>query len=165
MIKQKHSYLNSYYPNVGIFFNESTKLCAKTAYSFLSLFGLYFTLMIGSLFVPQKIEGINALTALIIILSLFMLCGMVSAIYGDKTNNYNYYFATKVGLKTNEFSEINHYLKEIIKISLNYNIKSELLERIENRYIKIKKCSSANVIQMLENSYKDEITLKVVEQE
>lgn len=164
MIQQKHSYLNSYYPNVGIFFNESTKLCAKTAYSFLSLFGLYFTLMIGSLFVPQKIEGINALTALIIIL-LFLLCGMVTAIYGDKTNNYNYYFATNVGLQTSEFSKINHWLKKILKTSLNYKIKSELLERIEYRYIKIKNCSSANVIQMLENSYKDEITLKVVKQE
>ena len=164
MIQQKHSYLNSYYPNVGIFFNDSTKLCAKTAYSFLSLFGLYFTLMIGSLFVPQKIEGINALTALIIIL-LFLLCGMVTAIYGDKTNNYNYYFATNVGLQTSEFSKINHWLKKILKTSLNYKIKSELLERIEYRYIKIKNCSSANVIQMLENSYKDEITLKVVKQE
>lgn len=165
MIKQKHSYLNSYYPNVGIFFNESTKPYAKTAYSFLSLFGLYFTLMIGSLFVPQKIEDINALTAFIIILSLFLLCGMVIAIYVDRTENYNHSFATKVGLKTNEFSEINHCLKEIIKISLNYKIKSELLEKIESRYVKIKNCSNVNVIQMLENSYKDEITLKVVEQE
>ena len=165
MIKQKYSYLNSYYSNIGVFFNESTKLCAKAAYSFLSLFGLYFTLMIDSLFVPQKIEGINALTALIIILSLFLLCGMVIAIYGGKTNNYNYYFATNVGLQTSEFSKINHCLKEILKTSLNYKIKSELLERIENRYVKIKNCSNVNVIQMLENSYKDEITIEVVEQE
>lgn len=69
MKKQKHSYLNSYYPNVGIFFNESTKLCAKAAYSFLSFFGLFFALMIGSLFIPQKIKVTNASTAFIIILS------------------------------------------------------------------------------------------------
>ena len=56
-------------------------------------------------------------------------------------------------------------MKEILKTSLNYKIKSELLERIEHRYVKIKNCSSENVIQMLENSYKDKITLKVVEQE
>ena len=53
----------------------------------------------------------------------------------------------------------------ILKTSLNYKIKSELLERIENRYVKIKNCSNINVIQMLENSYKDEITIEVVEQE
>lgn len=167
MKKQKHSYLNSYYPNIEIFFNESTKLCAKATYSFLSYFGLFFVLMIGSLFIPhpQKIETINAVIALIIILSSYLLCGTVITIYVSKTQNYNYSFATKVGLKTSEFSKINHLLKEILKTSLNYKIKSELLERIENRYVKIKNCSSANVIQMLENSYKDEITLKVVEQE
>ena len=76
MIKQKHSYLNSYYPNVGIFFDESTKLCTKATYSFLSYVGLFFVLMIGSLFVPhqQKIETINAVIALIIILSSYLLC-------------------------------------------------------------------------------------------
>ena len=160
MKKQKHSYLNSYYPNIEIFFNESTKLCAKATYSFLSYVGLFFVLMIGSLFVPhpQKIETINAVIALIIILSSYLLCGTVITIYVSKTQNYNYSFATKVGLKTSEFSKINHCLKEILKTSLNYKIKSELLERIENRYVKIKNCSSAN-------SYKDEITLKVVEQE
>lgn len=121
MKKQKHSYLNSYYPNIEIFFNESTKLCTKATYSFLSYVGLFFVLMIGSLFVPhpQKIETINAVIALIIILSSYLLCGTVITIYVSKTQNYNY----------------------------------------------IKNCSSANVIQMLENSYKDEITLKVVEQE
>lgn len=121
--------------------------------------------MIGSLFIPQKIKVTNASTVFIIILSLFSLCLMVFVTYVDKTQNYNYSFATKVGLQTSEFSKINHWLKKILKTSLNYKIKSELLERIENRYIKIKNCSSANVIQMLENSYKDEITLKVVEQE
>lgn len=67
--------------------------------------------MIGSLFIPQKIKVTNASTAFIIILSLFSLCLMVFVTYVDKTQNYNYSFATKVGLQTSAFSKINHWLK------------------------------------------------------
>lgn len=40
---------------------------------------------------------------------------MVFVTYVDKTQNYNYSFATKLGLQTSEFSKINHWLKKNTK--------------------------------------------------